>query len=243
MVEQIAGWAGDTTATSHIAAETLANVRRQLRRMDQDSSVNAAFGFLVSLAVALRDPPSSCLAQFGLPTDEPPTPLSLAYAIRECVAEAGDSPEYANLAQSAAIDAVSAWHRLGEFQQPTLFEVEQDPWRNWQRAGTAAGFCELARLFFARLTGRYLRYFLDREATAALPTLADRQRFDQELQAHVEAVSQHAFETARITQSFAAGWFQSHTREGTPSAEEVAGFLSVAFGKLRDELMREEGTA
>jgi hypothetical protein len=43
----------------------------------------------------------------------------------------------------------------------------------------------------------------------------------------------------RITQSFAAGWFNAHTRDRLPDAKEVEGFVGLAFGKLRDELRRE----
>ena len=48
-----------------------------------------------------------------------------------------------------------------------------------------------------------------------------------------------AFETSRITQSFAAGWFNRYARERAPTKAELEGFLSVAFGKMREELMRE----
>jgi hypothetical protein len=109
----------------------------------------------------------------------------------------------------------------------------------WGRASNGAGFCELSRLFFAKFTERYLNYFLEREASAALPTIEDRQRFREQLRQHVDQVSQHAFEKAKITQSFAAGWYNRHARRGRPSRLEVERFLSIAFGKIREELLRE----
>ena len=57
---------------------------------------------------------------------------------------------------------------------------------------------------------------------------------------HIDDVSHHAFETARITQSFAAGWFNRYARDGMPTADEISGFLSHSVGKLREELLREE---
>ena len=90
----------------------------------------------------------------------------------------------------------------------------------------------MAHAYFAAFTKRYLDYFLDREASAVIPTIEERERFD-------DGVARHAAETARITQSFAAGWFNGHTKEGMPTLGEVQGFLGVAFGKLREELLRE----
>lgn len=59
------------------------------------------------------------------------------------------------------------------------------------------------------------------------------------LSSHIDDVSRHAFETAKITQSFAAVWFNKHLKTGLPDDEAKAAFLSLAFGKIRDELRRE----
>lgn len=56
---------------------------------------------------------------------------------------------------------------------------------------------------------------------------------------HVDDVSRHAFETAKIMQSFAAGWFNKHAKEGLPTNASMRGFLRLALGKLREELRRE----
>ena len=48
-----------------------------------------------------------------------------------------------------------------------------------------------------------------------------------------------AFETARITQSYAAGWFNLYAREGMPTEGEISRFLTHQVGKLREELNRE----
>lgn len=239
IVAQIAECTDTPDQVAQIAADTITNVRDRLRHLDGDSGVNAAFGCLVELAYALGSAPACDLTRFGIPMGEPPTARAIARAVREAVETCADSLEYAELAMASAMDAIAQWQRTPETEQQTLFDVDEDSWAVWQRAGTPGGFCELSRLFFARLTSRYLHYFLDREAAAALPDLWSLQRFDVALDAHVDDVSQHSFETARIAQSFAAGWFTNHTREGAPSGREVRDFLSIVFGKLREELRRE----
>ena len=50
----------------------------------------------------------------------------------------------------------------------------------------------------------------------------------------------YAFETSRITQSFAAGMVQSTTpRDDIPPKEEIESFLSRAFAKMEEDLLRE----
>jgi len=56
----------------------------------------------------------------------------------------------------------------------------------------------------------------------------------------MEDVSRHAFETSKIAQSFAAGWFAKNTPESYPDEREIKYFLNRTFGKLKSELLREE---
>ena len=164
--------------------------------------------------------------------------LRIAQALRTWVGGHQDSLEYRSIAERAASYAITTWHSR-QREQGILFGPSEDAANVWGRASNGAGFCELSRLFFAKFTERYLNYFLEREASAALPTIEDRERLREQLHQHVDQVSQHAFETAKITQSFAAGWYNRHVRRGRPSRREVERFLSIAFGKIREELLRE----
>ncbi|MCZ7641337.1 MAG: hypothetical protein M5U12_37945 [Verrucomicrobia bacterium] len=121
-----------------------------------------------------------------------------------------------------------------------LFTPSTEFLDSWRPLGHGSGFCELSRLFFGKLTERYLNYFLERAASVTCPSLEHREQFQDGIRSHVDAVSKQAFETAKITQSFAAGWFNGHARDRVPTEREIEGFLSVAFGKMRDELRREE---
>jgi hypothetical protein len=219
-----------------LAESTLGNVRARFDRIHEDPGVNAVFEFLVGLS-ATGGAPEAHPDWADLPIDDPTT-LRLARAIREWSSQRGGSPEYTALAQAAATDAIAAWtatHR----RQGSLFGETKPTGRVWREAASGAGFCELSRLFFSKFTKRYLNYFLEREASAVIPTLAERERFESRLSAHVDEISRHAFETAKITQSFAAGWFNRNARDARPSQEKIERFLARAFGKVREELLRE----
>jgi hypothetical protein len=100
-------------------------------------------------------------------------------------------------------------------------------------------------VFFGKFVERYLKFFLEREASAQLPSLQEREAFSRRLEEQVHDLSQHAFETTKIAQSFAAGWFNKRLGEKRrPSDGELQSFLAFAFAKLREELRREvsEGT-
>jgi hypothetical protein len=178
------------------------------------------------------------LHTFGIDLPSSPTPLALAKAVQSWISDRTDSPEYARIAQRAATDTIVAWTKERSSQQ-RLFATEDDNLAVWGQAANGAGFCEVSRLFFANFTERYLSYFLEREATSVLINLERREQFTVGIHQHVDEISKHAFETAKITQSFAAGWFNKNAQHSVPSSNEIEGFLTVAFKKLRDELRRE----
>jgi len=169
----------------------------------------------------------------GKSNDADPSTLSLAIALRRHVADFNGNPEYTVIAQDAAIDALGRWHRQeASGGTESLFADEGIKQSVWQRLGNGEGFSELSRLYFSSFTARYLNFFLEREAGTALPNLGARQAFEAE-------ISKHAFESSKITQSFAAAWFKKHAADRDPTSKEVRGFVAHAFGKMRDELNRE----
>ena len=234
IVQQIAEKHVSEAEVADIAQQTIQNVRSQFRHITRDNGVLGAFQFLVNLAVASREEnPQTWLLNIGIELPDDPTPLSFAKAVNAWIEPQRESFEYSEIAQRAAGDAISSWYRENQPTTRSLFESLENPFEVWRKAGDGAGFCELSRLFFANFTQRYLAYFLDREASAALGD------FGQQLERHIDAVSLHAFEMAEITQSFAAGWFNTHAKEGVPSETKIEEFLSFAFGKMRAELQRE----
>ena len=239
VVDQISASEGTPEEVAELAIATLQNVRVQFRNLHADDGVVAAFQFLLALTKSASPdglPPDSFAPTINL--DARPTTLRLVAELRSWVDAQNGSREYADIASKASADAIALWSAQQNIQ-PTLFSSEVDTREIWQRADNGAGFCEVSRLFFSKFTERYLNYFLEREASRSMASVVDRDQLSSRLREHVDDVSKFAFETSRITQSFAAGWFNNHAREGVPSREESAGFLSIAFGKMREELMRE----
>lgn len=227
---------GTPADTATLASGVLQEVRGRYRRLPQDSGVQAAFGYLVALATQ-NENTGVGFASATIDLHNNPSPARITAQLAEWVKTHAASPEYAELASRAAADAIAMWTRKNTRQQ-LLFDDQTHAINIWGNVD-GKGFCEVARTFFAKLTDRYLRYFIERSASAEAPSLEARQRLGRTLSSQMEDVSQHAFETSKITQSFAAGWFNKHAREGSPTDLELSHFLAHAFGKLQEELSRE----
>ena len=239
VVAQMAESSGSKDDIASIANATIHNVRFQFRKIDSDDGVVAAFQFLVALtkSASSEDPGSTSFSP-KIDLERNPSTLGLIGQLRSWVEAQAGSREYADIAAKASADAISLWSAQ-QSMQASLFAGPDDPSEIWQRADNAAGFCEVSRLFLSKFTERYLNYFLEREASASMASISERDRLASQLRDHIDSVSQFAFETSRITQSFAAGWFNNHARDRYPSKDESRGFLNVAFGKMREELRRE----
>ncbi len=239
VVTQLTEWSGSQEQLADMAAATLRNVSTQFRNLHTDNGVVAAFQFLLALAkyASSSDPHTrSNMPRVDLGDDT--STLRLVSELRSWVYERQNSPEYADLAIKASSDAIVHWTKQ-KTNQLTFFDSDNRTRDIWRQADSGSGFCEVSRLFFSKFTERYLSYFLDREASAVMKHAVDRDHFAAQLRSHIDDVSQFAFETSRITQSFSAGWFNNYARDQIPTEGQFKGFLSRAFGKMREELIRE----
>lgn len=238
MVGSLAPAAFDTEVTGQVASNTLTNVRDRLDRIELDPGVTAAFEYLLALAAKGKSPDSTTRVSNTPELGSNPATLRLAAAAVEWVDQHMGSPEYGAIAKQALADTIAKW-TTAKNEQTDLFGGKPTARDRWEAASNGAGFSEVSRLFFARFTERYLNYFLEREASAAIGSIDARNAFAQNLHTHVNEVSKHAFETSKITQSFAAGWYNRHATEDFPSSAKVRGFMRLAFQKIREELRRE----
>jgi len=227
------------TDVPDIANQTIENIRLRFTYIYQDPGVKAAFKFLVILAVSSREKNFlEELKSHGINVTKNSSPLSFAKAANRFIAENEEQPEYSQIAQSATADTISSWYKQSESIQGNLFAVSEYPSEFWMKAGNGAGFCELARLFFSSFIERYVNYLLERELSSSINNIKVRDLFNKQLKIYIEDVSKFSFETAKIAQSFAAGWFNKYALKKMPTDQEIEKFLPLAFGKIREELRR-----
>lgn len=240
IVKEIANFTADGDTISHIANQTTKNVLKRYDNIEADKGVLAAFKFIILLTQAPRQNNSSeFLATQGIQLSKNFNLLGLSKAIRAFIESNSESKEYSAFANHALIETVSQWSKQNKIQQQIQFESNNNSFDEWRSAADDRGFCELSRMFFSNFTDNYLRYFLEREASANIDNLFDRDLFNKKLDQHLSEISKHAFETAKITQSFSAGWYNKNVKNEIPSNEKIKSFVSFCFKKLNSEIIRD----
>ncbi len=241
VVRQIGEFTADAGTVSEIADQTTKNVISRFGNISKDSGVLAAFKFLIlfSHSAGRRDP-NDFLKTKGIDLSKDFSLIQLSKEIKDYVEANTDSKEYSAFANNSLISAFSQWAQENKGQKSFDFSDQKNSFDEWRGVSGAGGFCELTRSFFANFIENYLKYFLQREASARIENLSGRDEFDKSINKHVVDVSKHAFETAKITQSFAAGWFNKNVRDRVPTDSKIQGFISYCFQKINSEMQREK---
>jgi len=241
IVDEVANFSSNEETIAQIANQTTKNLIYRYKQIESDQGVFSAIKFLILLThSAKHENASEILSKHGINLSTNFNLLSLSKSIKEFISYHTDSKEYSAFASQALIRTVSEWSRKNEIQQKIVFGSNENSFDEWKSASSGKGFCELSRLFFANFTENYLKYFLEREASAKINNLFDRDTFNKKLESHLSQISKHAFETAKITQSYSAGWYNKNVEDSIPSNEKISGFISYGFGKINSELIREQ---
>ncbi|MBN8698842.1 MAG: hypothetical protein J0L54_04465 [Chitinophagales bacterium] len=232
----------NNNTVTEVAVQTTKNVRSRFKYIEEDSGVFAAFKYIILLSYSSKlQNQQDYLSKHGIKLPKGFNIFDLTQSIQAYVLKNTTSKEYSTFAIQSMIDTVAQWTKANQVQQSLIFDTDSSSIETWKKAANGAGFCELSRLFFSKFTERYLKYFLEREASARLSNMYERNQFNKHLEDHISQISKHAFETSKIVQSFSAGWYNSNVKDTAPSDTKIQGFLSFAFQKLNSELLREEG--
>jgi hypothetical protein len=181
-------------------------------------------------AVALRE--------LGLDVSDRPGLMEVAAAVSEAVdARMPNNVGRTDLGEMAQAAASEAIVEVVTKRSLTLFEAMPDDVKD-SLAGlaTVKQFGLFARLFFARLTGKLLQYYVSR-TTANLVgdglrfvTLAAKSEFDV-------ALWEHSGQVSKIVEAFAGEWFsKTNWEKHGISRDDASRFVHVAMGKMVAEL-------
>lgn len=226
------------TSVAQISNETLNAVKKTYEAMPFDDSVVKALYFLATLSYsAKQENQIGFLNENGYDVDEQLSLISLMSSAQTYITTDVDSLEINKIAKDAVMQAIIDYRQNHETGQLSLLsEYSENVWSN---VGTGAAFCELVRTFFASFTERQLKYYIERAAASSIDNYETLQAFNQQLSAQSKSIANHTFEISKLTQSFAAGWYNKHVTNSLPNEKQVEDFLRISFGKLREEFRRE----
>lgn len=238
IIDSLSNFEASPGISARIADATLSSIKKSYERMPYDESISKAIKFLAMLSSsANKSDQVSFLNENGFSVDTRLSLYSLVNSAKNFITTENGSLETNKLARDSVMQAVTEYQRAHSAQQISLFGNAIDS--VWKNVGNGAAFCELARSFFAALTDRQIKYYVGREAASKIDDYADLQSFSLGITQVSESISHHAFETSKIMQSFAAGWYNKHANNNIPDDSKVTSFLKIAFGKMREEFRRE----
>ena len=230
--QQVIALLDSGAATDQIAAATLDASKRGLLDAARDPALVYSFWLLTQLPLCARKSDYSAeLKKLGISVAADPGLLDLVGAFTDSVdahvMRTGGRTDLGEMAQMGAAESLTTTLRQ---QTTSLFgTTPQDVQRELARLGTTKNFSVLAHDFFARLSERYLTYFLSRQ-------LSSRHRGVDANRQFREALSLHCKQACKIVEQFAGGWYSKANYEGGITQKKAANFIHVALKKLRAEL-------
>jgi hypothetical protein len=222
--------------TADIAAATLDASQRGLETAARDPALVHSFWPLTQFPLCARQGDFvEQLAKIGVSVTDEPTLMELvgglSDAVDDHVCRKGGRTDLGEMAQMGAAETLTAV--LSQGTRSLFGETAEDVQRELARLGTPANFSVLARSFFARLTERYLTYFLSRELSNTLESVPANRQFR-------EALALHCKQASKIVEQFAAEWFSKANYQGGITPRKAAGFVGHAVTKLSAELQKGE---
>lgn len=100
-------------------------------------------------------------------------------------------------------------------------------------------FAKLSRLYFSKVLNRCLQFFVSKETANKL---GHGRKFEDifELSDFNAALKSYCFQSAKIVEKFAGGWYSKHVWLDKLSENDAKGFVFIAMDKLREEIARED---
>ena len=128
---------------------------------------------------------------------------------------------------------------IGQQSQTLFGTTQEDIILACRKYSTPNQFAKLARLYFAKVLNRALQFFISKESPNRIgldrkfEDISDLSNFNLALEAY-------CYQSAKIVEKFAGGWYSKRNWQGEISENDAKGFVSVAIEKLRAEIAREE---
>ncbi|MBI3910028.1 MAG: hypothetical protein HY320_03735 [Armatimonadetes bacterium] len=223
-----------------LAAATAEAAEERFAALAGDPIINFCFWTLVRIATSARSGDfTDELLRLGFRVTSFTSGLSFVHQLSQAVERQsrlrGEPNVFSRMAQLGLREVVSA--NILE-QSRSLFGTETVGIQAaWRALSTEARFGRVARQFFADLMSRSLRYLVDKELSNHVGPEGSFASPSVVLEFH-KSLDGYCFESAKIVEEFASGWFSKHNWQSNNNITEAntAGFTAYAIEKIAMEL-------
>lgn len=239
---QVLDLVGGGAGTPEVAAATMEASQGGLAKAAKDPGLVHAVWLLTQVPLVARGEDfADGLRRLGMEVSSSPSLLEVAGAFTGAVdahlRRSGGRTDIGEMAEMAAAETITA---LAAPQTASLFgATSADVQQALGSFSTTKRFSALAREFFARLSKKYLTYFLSRELSNYVSGDGRFKSINEHAEFN-EALDLHCRQASRIIEEFSGGWFSKTNFEGGITPDKAAGFVHVALKKLRAELAKSE---
>src|SRR5207244_371608 len=187
-----------------------------LEAASKDPALVRSFWLLTQLPLCARaEDYVENLQRVGISVSDAPGLMELVGAFADSVdahvRSVSGRTDLGEMAQMGAAESLTAL--VGERSRTLFGTTSEDVRSSLGGLATSKQFSILARDFFARLTERYLSYFLSRELSNHV---GPKQRFHG-IESHAafkEGLALHCRQASKVVEEFAGGWFSKANFEG-----------------------------
>jgi hypothetical protein len=128
---------------------------------------------------------------------------------------------------------------IGQQSQTLFGTTQEDVILACRKYSTPNQFAKLSRIYFSKVLNRVLQFFISKESPNKIG-LERKFKDISDLSSFNFALEAYCFQSAKIVEEFAGGWYSKRNWQGEISEHDAKGFVSVAMEKLRAEIAREE---
>jgi hypothetical protein len=127
---------------------------------------------------------------------------------------------------------------VGQYGQSLFGSTLEDVKHAFRLYSSPNQFSKLARMYFAKVFKRSLQFFISKESPNKI---GESRKFGDisSLSNFDAALETYCYQSAKIVEDFAEGWYSKRNWQGEISEQDAGGFVAVAVDKLRAEIARE----
>ena len=233
----------DPANVSAIAGATARAAHQELERLRGDPSLSYCFWLLTRITWYARQPDFVAdLGNIGIDLLGSKSAFSFISAVSDHARTRTASYEGASVFREVANLALK--HALSEtvaLSTPSLFgSTIENVQEGCRKYSSKKQFGVLSRSFFSEFLARFLKYFADKELSNHVGPGKRLESIDDG-RAFTDALDTYAWQSARILEDFASGWYSKHNweSEGDITESDARRFVAFALKKLQMDLDKE----